>query len=323
MNSRPKDSIEEFSLSEGFIGGFVVSIEKEQFARGSKALATLKSAWDIEESFQVFVQSFIRFEKDMLDIALEFAFPGIEHRDDEELLNSYRHRFNVNIMTVLTSLRSYDDISNAAVFPDDKGTLKSFNQKNRQKIYDQYLSYRICYKLRDYAQHKALPLGGFSAGGVANLGRDDEGRYVKLDTGYNVFPWLSLTKFRASSQCKAELRRELEHLGFEKMDIRWLLRSLTSAMYQRHSAVRDFIRPHAENSGQEIVKLYDLVSDQKGSAAQFLEINSKHSSEDMRIDLASNLLSAFKTYTSLMNAEFSYVTSQIKPDKNIYSGKGQ
>lgn len=74
MATNTGETSEAYFLSEAFINGQVFEIGLDQYATLSAALKTVVSAMEIEELFQVFAQSFIRFEKDLLEVALEYAF---------------------------------------------------------------------------------------------------------------------------------------------------------------------------------------------------------------------------------------------------------
>ena len=311
-----------YSLSEGFLAGQTFEIDADQYATLSEALTTVVSAMEIEELFQVFARSFLRFEKDLLDVAFEYTYANMQALNDEIFFSSIRHRFNVNIITILTAFQSYDHqcdgILKRAIKPPET---RDFNSKTRSEIFDTHLSYRICAALRNYAQHRMLPLGGFSIGGKTNLGRDNAGKLIKLDSGFNVSPWLNVSKFKSSSQCKPPLRSELQSLGYEKIDMKWLIRSFAGAMYERHAALRAFLTPKIISAGEKIAAGYDLASAAKNSEAKFLELHGNDEKRPMRNDLDAEVLRAFKTYTSLKAAERSYVTSQITPEAATYSGQ--
>ena len=196
-----------------------------------------------------------------------------------------------------------------------------FNCKTRSEIFDTHLSYRICAMLRDYAQHRALPLGGYTIGGVAEITCDDAGIKRKLDTGFNVSPWLNVTKFKNSSQCKEALTEELNSLGWEKIDIKWLVRSFATAMYKRHAQLRAFLKPKIEAAGEQIAAGYNFASEAKGSEAKFLELHGDGEKRPMRNDLDAKVLRAFETHSSLMHAERTYVTSQIERGAATYYGQ--
>lgn len=311
-----------YYLLEKFLGGGKFEIDAQRYKTLNEALTTLVSAMEIEDLFQVFVQSFLRFEKDLLDVAFEYSYANNGDRGIEEFFSNIRHRFNVNIITILTSFQSYDDQCNrilkSSINPPET---KNFNCRIRSETFDIHLSYRICTNLRNYAQHRALPLGGYSIGGSSNLGCDDAGIISKLDTGFNVSPWLDVAKFTSASQCKAELKTELNNLKCKKIDMKWLVRSFAGAMYERHAALRDFLKPKIEAAGKQIATGYDLASAEKKSEAMFLELHGNDVKRPMRNDLAAKVLRAFETYTSLKGAKCLYVTSQINPKAATYSGQ--
>jgi hypothetical protein len=232
-------------------------------------------------------------------MAFQYTYIYIFDLNNEAFFSNIRHRFNVNIITILTAYRSYDDHCDRILKSSINLTkTKEFNCKTRSKTFDTHLSYRICDQLRNYAQHRALPMGGFSIGGKTNFVHDTVGSFRKSDAGFNVSPWLNALDFKSSSQCRAALRKELEHLGYEKIDLKWLIRSFVCAMYERHAA-----------------------SAAKNSEAKYLELRGKDAKRPMRNDLGAMVLGSFETYTSFTALERSYVTSQIIPEATTYSGQ--
>ena len=322
MTIKTGDPSASYCLNEAFTSGTTCNIDEHLYATLSDALTTVVSAMEIEELFQVFAQSFLRFEKDLLDVIFEYTYTNVRFADDEEFLFNVRHRFNVNIITILTAFRSYDDHCNRilkhSINPPET---KDFNCETRREIFDTHLSYRICAMLRDYAQHRALPLGGYAIGGATNIDCDDAGIKRKLDTGFNVSPWLNVTKFKSSSQCKPALKRELDRLNWEKIDMKWLIRSFAGAMYKRHAALRAFLKPKIEAAGEQIAAGYNFASTAKGSEASFLELQGNGEKRPMRNDLDVKVLSAFETYASLEAAKRLYVTSQIETEAATYHGQ--
>lgn len=321
MTVKTNEGALPYSLSEHFIGGQTVEISLEQHAALKAALATLVAAMEVEELFQVFAQSFLRFEKDLLDIAFEHAFGGMYATGLTVFLSSARNRINVSILNILTCFKSYDDhcdriLKSLTDVPDAVG----FNCESRAGAYNSHLSYQICAALRNYAQHRALPLGGFSVGGTSNIGTDSSGQIQKLDTGFSVSPWLDVVKFKDSSQCKAELRAKLECMGYGKIDIKWLIRSFAGAMYERHEKLREFLRPKVVAAGEEIAAGYEFASKKMNREAKYLQLCECSNGRSMRNDLAAKVLSNFKTCTSLKIAEWSYVTSQVTKNAATYAG---
>jgi hypothetical protein len=318
------ESSASYSLCEAFLGGQTFNIDKLQYVKLNDALDTVVSTLEIEELFQVFAQSFLRFEKDLLDVAFEFSYVNMKFNNNEEFFSNVRHRFNVSIITILTAFKSYDDHCNRILkYSINPPETKNFNCETRREIFDNHLSYRICAMLRDYAQHRALPLGGYVIGGVDDFACDDAGITRKLDTGFNVSPWLNVSEFKSSSQCKPSLQKELDHLDCEKIDMKWLIRSFAGAMYKRHALLRTFLTPKIEASNEQIATGYNFASAAKGSEAQFLELRWNNKKRPMRNDLGAKVFKAFETYESFMGAERLYVTSKINRDDTIYCGQDE
>ncbi|WP_044036432.1 hypothetical protein [Octadecabacter arcticus] len=95
-----------FSLCENFLSGREFEIDADQYATFSQTLTTVVSAKEIEDLFQVFAQSFFRFEKDLLDMVFEYTYIYILDLNNEVSFSNIRHRFNVDIITILTAYRS-------------------------------------------------------------------------------------------------------------------------------------------------------------------------------------------------------------------------
>ena len=102
--------------------------------------------------------------------------------------------------------------------------------------------------------------------------------------------------------------------------MKWLIRSFSGAMYERHAELRAFLKPKIVAAGEKIAAGYDFASTAKNSEAKFLQLCGDDEKRPMRVDLAAKVLKAFETYTSLKNAESSYVTSQITPEASAFSG---
>lgn len=96
-------------LSEPYMLGVDIPIDEEFYLSLRSATIELKAIFELDELFHIFAQTFIRFEKDLLDMAIEFAYPVFVSFGDEQLLGNFRKRFNVNIITILTSYKTYDD----------------------------------------------------------------------------------------------------------------------------------------------------------------------------------------------------------------------
>lgn len=323
MEVETGEALDSYYLSEEFMGGQKFPIDADRYAALNAALTTVDSAREIEELFQIFAHSFLRFEKDLLNVIFEYAYTGVGRSGDQEkFCSDVRNRFNVNIITLLTSFQSYVDQSDRILkYTSNLPTARKFNKKAGSDAFKTYFSYRVCAQLRNYAQHQALPLGGFSIGWNNDFVRDDAGIIMRKHSScYGVSPWLDVAKFKSSSQVKARLKVELESLGYERIDMKWLVRSFAGAMYRRHERLREFLKPEIEAASKNIAAGYAFASAAKDSEAILLELQQGTEKRHMRNDLAAQVLREFETYTSLNKADQTYVTSQIKPEAESYSG---
>ncbi|MCI9864918.1 hypothetical protein RHIZ_03050 [Rhizobium skierniewicense] len=306
---------------EDLIGGQKIQIDEHQYASLSDALDTIVSIIDIEEAFQVFAESAIRFEKDLLDVIFEYTYYDTRSRNYDFFFDSARQRFNVNVLTVLTAYKSYDEHC-ARILKSliSSPVAHQYNSEIRAKAYDANLSYRICDQLRNYAQHRALPLGGLSIGGKSNMIQDTDGKYIKLDAGYNVSPWLNVMTLTGWSKCKPAIQTELKNLCCEKIDMKWLVRSFASAMYDRHNSLREYLTLDIDAACDEISRGYQFAHSINESESKFLNLCSDDNCRPMKSDLGAVLKSMSSACRSLKSAENIYVTSRIVRDEKVYAG---
>ncbi|GLO69531.1 hypothetical protein MACH17_10480 [Phaeobacter inhibens] len=310
-------------LAESFIDGEQFPIDPELHQTLSKAITTVVSAMEIEELFQVFAHSFLNLEEDILKLSLEYAY--IE-RDDREhsdnFFNKVRRRLNVRIITILTAFQSYDDQTNRIlIHASHLPKVQQANKAARASAFDDNFSYRVCTALRNYAQHRDLPLGGFDIGARADFSCDKHGKVRKDSFRYDVSPWLNVTKLKGSSQTKRNLKNELEQIYHKYIDLKWLLRSFVSAVYHRHETLRQHLKAEVESAQLDISTAYESISLKKGSEVRLLDLHGGDQKHPMRKDLGTKVLREFKTLTSLRSAARNYVSSKIELEAKAYSGQ--
>lgn len=309
-----------YSLREDFLNGKSFQIDAAQYDKLEMALSIVVSTLNLEEVFQVFAQSFLEFEEELLKSSLEYAYDWPENEHSlKDFFKKIRRRLNVRIITILTAFRSYDDqASRILAHSPYLEQVLEINKQARKAAYDNNLSYRVCNDLRNYAQHRELPLGGFSLGGKSNLIRDEAGNLKKDGVGYGVSLWLNLAKLREASQTKSALRSELEEIDEEKMDINWLIRSFASSVYSRHQQLRTALKPLVEDAGLKISEAYAWASEEKGTDAKFLSLWKNDDKRPMRQDLPDLALRDLSSYSSLNNATHVYISSQINSGSDVY-----
>ncbi|WP_027833856.1 hypothetical protein [Maritalea myrionectae] len=314
-------SSESYYLFENKIGSKKLPINKKQHEDIKDAILTIKSAGEIEELFQIFATSFLRFEKDQLDTSLEFAYSQHSKVDYvTQLFKNARQRFNVSLITILTSFQSYVDHSDR-IFKHLKSLpeAQDYNKSLGNTAYDGHLSYRVCAALRNYAQHHALPLEGFAIDSTNIYPNDDIAAGKAVARAYNTSPWLDVLKFSDSSKVKRKLKDELANLGYKQIDLKWLVRDFVVSMYNRHAALREYLKPTVETSSAKITEAYGLYNAKHKGDASHLALHEEDGIHHLKRGLAAQVLEDFNTYTLLKYANKVHITSQIKSEKSTYT----
>lgn len=309
-----------YKMSEPYESGQVFNISESMHTSLEAALNKISGALEIEETFQVFAQSFLRFEKDALDIVFEHTFSESRTAIDEDFLGNVRHKFNVNLLTILTSFFSYDEHSKRISKRIDVEGADAFDETNRKSVYDENPCYRICTALRNYAQHRALPLGGFTVGGKSNFIRGEDGRKIKGNPYYSISPWLNSKKLLEWDKCNAPVKNDLQIIGHAKIDLKWLVRNFAEGMYNRHSKLRVFLHTEIKSAELEILKAYEFATSEKGEKVKHLNLCKDANNRPMREDLAAKFFRYSNTHKALQHASRIYITSEIDKESTIYSG---
>lgn len=309
-----------YKMSEPYESGQVFHISEIMHTSLEAALNNISGALEIEETFQVFAQSFLRFEKDALDIVFEHTFSESRTAIDEDFLGNVGHKFNVNLLTILTSFFSYEEHSKRILKRIKIEGADTFDEINRKSVYDENQCYRICTALRNYAQHRALPLGGFTVGGKSKFIRGEDGKTIKGNPYYSISPWLNSNKLLESKKCNAPVKNDLQGIGYTRIDLKWLVRNFAEGMYDRHSKLRAFLHAEIKSAELEIIKAYELATSEKGEKVKHLNLCIDGHIRPMREDLAAKFFRYSNTHKALKHASRIYITSEIVNESNIYSG---
>lgn len=147
----------EYGITKRLIGQpNFLEISREKFDEAKVANESLGETLRIEEKFNIILENYREFESELLSLCLNQAI--FSNRTWSSFQNEI-HIVNRRVLNLLTTCRLYVDQipHNINSIYRDKHSTELVEQKMAQE-YDSYLGYRVIEALRNYAQHRGLPV---------------------------------------------------------------------------------------------------------------------------------------------------------------------
>jgi hypothetical protein len=129
----------------------------EEYVAFENARNVLTNALAIEQKYEFVITNYLALEKEVLDTTVvTMVREPLDYPDVFEV----QQRLNICLANLLTAARLYVDSLNHNVrecvpnVPDAEGTVRKFFSKE----YDENKEYRFMEALRNYVQHRGLPI---------------------------------------------------------------------------------------------------------------------------------------------------------------------
>lgn len=197
-----------------------------EFEAAKRAIHCLDDYVEAQETFRALIDNYSELELALMQVAQEnLALGHISHtRSMQQRLLLDRRYTNF-----LSSCRLYLDYATALSLRLGENCSTKFISSTKSE-YDGCLGYRVMDALRNYAQHRSLPLSGFTA--QSRL----VDRQKNIGENYTV-PNLSIDKLRGDSRFKKKVFLEIEKLGKEPIDLRRWTRQYVDGISKCHKAL--------------------------------------------------------------------------------------
>lgn len=239
-----------YSLSKLVIGDVPeIEISAEEYSDYQKARKILSNALAIEEKYEIVVTNYLDFEKQLLEtIVSDMVRERFDYLDSFEL----RLAFNIRLANLLTGVRLYVDQLGQNVrdcVPGDANAEEKVKQLFT-KEYDENKEYRFMEALRNYVQHRGLP--------VHQIQRD--GRWTSLqDDGLLEFSMELLSQRSYLEEDPKFKKRVLAELD-EKIDLKAATRSYVESISNVHEAIRSLITESVTSARELIEQAHRLYA---------------------------------------------------------------
>jgi hypothetical protein len=246
----------------GFIESTKTSLDEpissEEFQRIQAARDDLLAALSAEEKFAIVADNLNDLERELLQATQDYILSSTL---DYIPAMDVRLAIDRRLTNLLSACRLYfDQIGHllSETFGTASAEAKQVHQK-RNDLYDQSFAFRLMEALRNFVQHRALPIENI----VFNRHRVDKGGASFWET--SLVPRISAATFESHGGFKAAVLQEFKERG-GSMDIRQLVREYVFHIFEGHKVVRAVIQKRADAA----VKLLHSALD-KYAGTQFLE----------------------------------------------------
>jgi len=282
-----------------------IEITAKEYADFERARNVLSNALAIEEKYEIVMSNYLDFEKQILSMATDYMVrEQIEYSDFFEV----RLGLNICLVNLLTSVRLYVDQLNLNVrecvpnVADAKEIVKKFFSDE----FDRHKEYRFMEQLRDYVQHRGLPVHLTQYGA----------RRTTLEGDFFLEYYMELASQRSylqeDSKFKPKVLAELD----EKIDLKVATRSYLESISNVHESARNMIiesvtlaRQQIENAHHRYAAVHNeslvgLSACKWSNGKQVSAISLLLDWDDVRVRLQ-------KRNTKLTNLKKRYATSKI------------
>lgn len=294
-----------------------VSITKVEYDRLLTCWAALAVIASIEEEWDSLIQNYIELELELIRSAMDTMV--LSHEGYHEA-NQTRLGFARRLSNLLHSCKSYLDHTPHHLKTLTTTGLQTAFKAATSAAYDASASYRFMEALRNYAQHRGLPLHGatFDSGWTGTFTEDGQNRGLLRHSSYAT---IDLAKIRADGKFKASVLTELANSP-DHLDVSILVREYIESLAQVHENVRGSIKNELDDASDAIrnaVAKYAAVNadnvvglsvakfdDAKGTAAAYQHIF---------VDLSDRIQRLMQRNRNLVNLRLRYVSSEVTPKR--------
>ncbi|MCL2024877.1 MAG: hypothetical protein FWG78_03790 [Coriobacteriia bacterium] len=272
-------------------------ISESEFEAIERAKRYIEYGLSIESKFNILLDNYTELEKELLSTAAEYS---VHHGRAERLLVEGIPLFNRRVANLLTTARLYlDQIPHdlSSLYGKDSTQLKKFRVLTKS-AYDSYIGYRVMELLRNYIQHRDLPIRSMS---ITSALDDRNSRGL---AHYSASPKIDMSAIHSNFyvKCNATQRALLDELlatASKSQDMLPLIpyiREYVSALGGIHREVRGLLNNDLVEADALIISTIDAVQSLFGEDRDSLVAVADESGEFRAINLFERTIETRKRY---------------------------
>ncbi|MEM9702324.1 MAG: hypothetical protein AAF907_07760, partial [Planctomycetota bacterium] len=237
-----------------------------------QAKSAVSEILGVEEKFAIMVENYREMETDALSNTLRHQH--FSWRDSTEWVQDIHH-FDRRMVNLLTACRMYlDQVPQhlTAVDVGRKGFKKTFKE-NLGKCFDENFSYRFMEALRNYVQHRGLPVGSlYRNSWWLDSGETRRGRLSILELRLDKFALIEDKKVNPT------LREEIEQHDGE-IDLRVAAREYIAQLAGVHNAVRKTLKESYSKASSRLRDAFRAYNGRGKSDQKYFRITRSENGE--------------------------------------------
>jgi len=214
-----------------------IELTAESFALAKSSKAGFMALREIEEKLDILLENYAEYERELLSLTLQrslFFDPSWSS------VVSDIHLVNRRLANLLTTGRLYvDQVRHEikAVYGAESLATKALRE-GLQYEYSRSLGYRVMEELRNYIQHRALPVWRIDYPNKTMLSDSIEGERRITAIRWAVTPSLSVDALRGDRKIKRSVLDELASIG-EYVPVTPLVRQYVEGIGRFHEKLRE------------------------------------------------------------------------------------
>jgi hypothetical protein len=212
--------------------GFV-ELSKEEYDTVMSARKTLFEVLFLEQKLDLLLENYLEYEMELLNSAARYMlYRDLSYSSMQDEIYLVARR----IVNLLTTCKLYLDQSMHhlnVIFGKSSAQSEAISSELSSQ-YDAHKSYRLMEALRNYVQHRGLPVHSLSF--FSGLEDDQPGGKLV----YSIIPFIQVKKLQDDPKFKQSIKDELGKTD-EQIDLRPLIRKYVECLCQVHSSIRELL----------------------------------------------------------------------------------
>lgn len=293
----------EYFVSIQALGHFPkIQLDKQEFQNIKEARTALSHGLSIEEKYEIIISNYLEFEKEILEQSILFmAQNRFQYSDQfQKKLN-----FNIKLVNLLTSTRLYiDQLYQHIEYANPELSNGKDSIKNiLANEYDKKFEYRFMEALRNYVQHRGLPI---------HLLKSHSERNSNGQMSFAIELYSQKERLEEDKKFKRKVLEEMP----EKINLKEVVRGYIESISAIHIKVRKMLSSFLERSRYIIEKVqsdYRELYPRKivGLYALCVEDNVVLDKIPLLLEWDDIRLKLTKQNSQLTNLRHSFVTGKI------------
>lgn len=204
----------------------------------------------IEDKFNLIMENYIELEHDLLKVTLDSVYSP-EHMLDWSISVNKVHLINRRLINLLTTTRLYlDQVQHDLnmISHEQQGLADSIKELTHYE-YDNVIGYRVMEALRNYVQHRGLPVHELQYSRDTVKNESSISPFIKLDTLENdgKFKKAVLTELKEYGKNKINIKNYIsEYIESLFKILQFIRQELTKDVEKWEESINNAFLPHKE-----------------------------------------------------------------------------